>query len=148
MTRSIGVRVEGLAEIRAAFRDLPDDAKRELDQSTKELAQLLASFARAAGRADSRQSARAASTVRADTSGGTPRAVAGPHPLLFGSEFGSFSRWGWYEDDRYAGSPARQFRPHLGGGSYWFFRTQDEHGADIDSVFVQTCEAIIAAWGG
>lgn len=148
MTRSFRVGVEGLEDILAAFRSLPGDAQRELDQVTKDLAELLARHARAAGQADSRQSARAASTVRADTSGGSPSVVVGPHPLLFGSEFGAFGRYGWYSDDRYGGSPARQFRPHLGGGSYWFFRSRDEHGGDIESAFQQAAEAIIAAWRG
>lgn len=146
MTRSLRVRVTGLDEVLRALRDLPAGARRELRTSSRELSTRLARFARAAGKADSRQSARAASTVRSIGGGFTPVVTAGPHPLLFGSEFGSNARWGWYSRPRYRGSPLRQFRPHLGGGSYWFFKTLDEHGADIDSAWQQCADAIIRSW--
>jgi hypothetical protein len=128
------------------MRNLPADANRELDRETRELAEKLADFARAAGRADTRQSARAATTVRAETGRGFPQAVVGPHPLLFGSEFGIKRRTGWYAKPRYLDSPARQFRP-WNNSSYWFLRTQTERGPEIQEAFTEIADAIIEAWG-
>ncbi len=72
--------------------------------------------------------------------------TAGPHPLLYGSEFGAFGRFGWYAASRYGHSAARQFRPHLGGGSYWFFETA-EHSPAVARTWQLLEDSIIRRWG-
>lgn len=139
------VRIEGLSEVVRAFRKLPDETDRDLARHSQDLAESLARTARAAGSASSRQAARAAGTVRV-AGGFNSGVVAGPDPVLYGSEFGGDARYGWYADDRFAGSPGRQFRPHLGGGSYWFFESTD--GApEIEDTWESLEGAIIRGWG-
>lgn len=150
---TIRADVRGAAEIARAFRRLPEQGQREVNQKRDELAGRLAQLAAAAARADTRQSARVASTVRA-ARGAAPAIIAGPHPLLFGSEFGARGRYGWYARPRYAGSAARQFGPKGSGGrprnptGYWFFPTVEDNRAVIDEAWQQACDAIIRAWGG
>lgn len=146
MSIRIRVRTEGLRETIRAARRLPPEAKREVKAASTELARTLAARIQAAGRGSDRQSARAASTVRA-IRGLLPTITAGPHPLLFGSEFGSNARWGWYLNDRYNDSPARQFRPHRGAASYWFFETADANAGYIARQWQQAADRIIRAWG-
>jgi hypothetical protein len=149
MTRGgfdLDVTVRGDRDVLRALRALPGDAQREMRQGAVRLSRQLAAFIRAAGRADSRQSARAARTVRTATDGFNPSVVAGPHPLLFGSEFGALGRFGWYSRSRYAGSPARQFRTHRGSASYWFFEAANRADPIIAAELEETSSAIIRAW--
>lgn len=142
----LDVTVRGLREVDAALRGLPADGKREMRKGAVKLSRSLANAVRAAGRASDRQSSVASRTVRTQTQGNNPSIIAGPHPLLFGSEFGASGRFGWYGKPRFFHSPARQFRPHRGAGSYWFFRTIERHQADIDAEWRATSDAITRAW--
>jgi hypothetical protein len=135
------VRIENLDNVVRALKRLPGQADEELKETARDLADKLSRITAAAGRSSSRQAARAAGTVRVGGGGVT----AGPHPLLFGSEFGAFGRFGWYSAGRYARSPGRQFRPHLGGGSYWFFRTVD-HSPEPDNASRRLGDSIIGRW--
>ena len=85
---TFNIETRGIREIERALDALPTDALVRMKARTKEIGRDLADRIKAAGRADTRQSARAAATVRfrANQSGGTVK--AGPHDLLFGSEFG------------------------------------------------------------
>lgn len=143
----IDVRIRGAREVERALRDLPDDAQRELDEAKREVAEGLAERVRAAGFADTLQSARAAATVRADTSGATPSVTAGPEKRLFGSEFGVFRRFGWYAARRYVDSPARQYRRHRGSASYWFFQAAEDAQPWVDQQWRDAQDRIIRSWG-
>lgn len=144
-TSRASVHIEGLDEVLRALGALPDDADDELKKGTRELARTLAHKVQAAGQADSRQSGRAAQTVRA-IEGTTPSVEAGPHPLLFGSEFGELRRTGWYGAGRYRRDAARQFRLWRGGASFWFFKT-GENAPEIGEQWRQLADAIIRSWG-
>lgn len=141
-------RITGLREVLRALDRLPADAQREARQGAVRLSRTLAVRIRAAARASSRQSARASRTVRAATEGNTPRVIAGPHPLLFGSNFGAQARFGWYLKPRYWDSPARQFRPWIGQGDndYWYFRTVDREGPEIEREQRSMLDAIVRSW--
>lgn len=139
------VQVRGLNEVLRALDRLPKQARDEMRDYTTLLARELAVKIRAAGRADTRQSARAATTVRASR-GLTPTVTAGPHKLLFGSEFGATRRFGWYRKGRYHDSVGKQFRPHRGADSYWFFRTQQREQPLVDAQARAIGEAIIRDW--
>jgi hypothetical protein len=142
-------RVEGLRETIRAFRDLPKDANNELRDRTLVLAQTLAEQVRAAGMADGPQSARAAESVKAQRdrvpvikAGGTKRSSA----VVFGSEFGMNRRSGWYAARRYNESDGRQYRPHEGRHSYWFFRTVEDNEGEIASAWRQVADDVLARW--
>jgi hypothetical protein len=136
------VRVEGLGEVLRALRQLPPAAERDLRRHSGQLADKLARLTRAAGVGRGRQAARPAVTVRS-SGGASPTVTAGPHPLLFGTEFGARGRYGWYSAGRYRGSSGRQFpRP---GGSYWFFRTAD-HAPEVAQQWRELADDIIRDW--
>ncbi len=147
---TITARVEGAAETARAFANFPDQARKELDESKNDLARRLAQIVRAAGLADTAQTARGlggpANTVRANP-GPTPAVRAGPHPLLFATEFGMNRRSGWYAAPRYLGSRRRQFRPHRGQLGYWFHPAVEGAQPVIDAAWEQAKDAIIRAWG-
>jgi hypothetical protein len=142
----ISWRFQGLDEVIRATRHLPDQAQREIADKREELSQRLAGLVRSAARASSRQSARAAVTVRPGD--GAQMVTAGPHPLLFGSNFGILRRTGWYSKHRYINSTERQFRPWIGQGSndYWFYRTIKAEQPAIDDAWAQALDAIVRAW--
>lgn len=138
----VTVRILNLDNVQRAMRQLPSDAKAELREGSRRIARALATTVRAAGRAESRQAARAASTVRA-LAGSRPEVVAGPHPLLFGSEFGMTRRTGWYRKGRYHASTGKQFKPHQGAGSYWFFVTVAAEQPAVDAEYRAMADAIV-----
>lgn len=144
----IRTRVTGLREVLRALDRLPDDAQREARQGAVRLSRLLANRIRAAGRASSRQSARASRTVRTATEGNNPAVVAGPHPLLFGSNYGALARFGWYRKPRYWDSPLRQFRPWVGqsDNDYWFNSTAIAEKPAIEAEHRSMLDAIVRSW--
>src|SRR4051812_29031558 len=99
------VTVEGVPEVEAALALLPGEARKILRRKARELARHLATKIRAAGQADTKQSARAARTVKVRNS----TVTAGPHPVLYGSEFGANGRYGFYSKPQFQDSVNRQF---------------------------------------
>ncbi|MBF8189124.1 hypothetical protein ITP53_26010 [Nonomuraea sp. K274] len=141
---TIKVRITGVRETLKAFKDLPEDASTELREGTLALSQLLAKKVEAAGRSDSPQSALVAGTVRARKDrvpvivAGGPKKVGSrrtpARKILFGSEFGA--------------TTLKQFRPHVGNGSYWFFQTVEAHQHEIDSAWNKVAGDIARKFGG
>lgn len=142
----VELHIRGLDEAIRAASHISGAPTDELESAAQRSAEKLAALVRAAGQADSRQSARAAETVRVEGHGGFPSVTAGPHPLLFGSEFGALGRFGWYSKHRYINSPLRQFRRHLGSGSYWFFRTIEENEGAVESELDRALELTTRRW--
>lgn len=140
---TVRVRISGLRETIAALSRLPKEANDEIRATALELAKDMATAAAAAGRAEGRQAALVAVTVKANrdrvpvvNAGGTRRLGRNKEPaykLLFGSEFGAT----YY----------RQYRPHLGAGSYWFFQTVDEKQAEISAAWLAAADEIIERFG-
>lgn len=147
---TVKVRITGVRDTLRAFRELPKDASNELRDRTMVLAQSLATSARAAGAGDTAQSARAASSVKAVRdrvpvvkAGGTKRSAG----VIFGSEFGMNRRSGWYARARYRHSAGRQYRPHQGAHSYWFFRSIEERQGEIDRTWNAIADSVVRKWG-
>lgn len=140
------VQIDGLEQTVAAVRALGPDAVVELRERTETVAEELAAKIQAAGQADSRQSARAARTVAVHR-GIAPAVVAGPHPLLFGSEFGMTRKSGWYAWPRFFDSAGRQFRPHRGRGSYWFFKAAERAAPDMARQWQAAADAVTRRFG-
>lgn len=116
---TVKIRIVGVRETLAKFRDLPDDAQRELRQASLKLATVLAKKIAEDALTDSGQSALMAPTVKpvfdrvpAVKAGGASRKVGRnkvpAYKVLFGSVFGA--------------TTLKQFRPFDGDG-YWFFGT-------------------------
>lgn len=147
---TVAIRIEGAYETLRAFRGLPKQAGDRLRDASTRLAQALAVDVAAAGRAEGAQAALVAATVRARrdrvpviVAGGTKRLGHRRTPafkLLFGSEFGA-SQSGDYA--------LRQFKPHLGKGSYWIFTTVEDGAAQarLDREWNAAAEAIVRAFG-
>lgn len=142
----IELHIRGLDEAIASASHIAGAPTDELESAAQRSAEKLAALVRAAGQSDTRQSARAAETVRVEDHGGFPSVTAGPHPLLFGSEFGVLGRFGWYSKPRYLNSKRRQFRRHLGSHSYWFFRTIEENEGAVDAELDRALELTTRRW--
>lgn len=140
---TITLRVDGIRETLAAFKKLPKDASDALRDRTKELSRDLATAVQASARVEGRQAAALASTVKARrdrvpviVAGGTKRLGRNRKPaykLLFGSEFGA--------------NRLRQYKPHLGRGSYWFFRTVEDEQVTIAAAWGKAADDIVRAFG-
>jgi hypothetical protein len=140
---TLNVRIEGVRETLAAFRQLPKEASNELRTAAGEIAQDLAVDAQAAGRAEGYQAALVAGTVKVARdrvpvvqAGGTKRLGPRSAPawrLLFGSEFGS---------NRF-----RQFpEVHQGRDGLWFFPTIEANAASISARWNAAADRTIAAF--
>lgn len=142
-TLTIGIRIEGVRETLAAFNRLPKDASVQLRKAAEDLAQLLATDARAAGVREGAQAAVVATTVKTGrdrvpvvTAGGTKRVGSRRAPawkLLFGAEFGS---------NRFEQFP----RSHQGSSGIWFFPTIEQNAGPIARRWRQAADDILAAF--
>lgn len=139
---TVTVRIDGLRETLNALSRMGPDANREIRAKSLELSRLLAVRAAAAARAQGRQGPLVARTVKPKldrvptvTAGGaSPRLGRGrarPYELLFGSEFGShrFKQFG---------------KPHLGRGSYWFFRTIEAEQPATIRAWMAAADEVVA----
>jgi hypothetical protein len=141
-TLTVRINVTGAKETLRAFRELPKEANNALRDRSRGLSQDLAGRIRAAATADSAQSALLARTVRARrdrvpvvVAGGTRRVGRKRKPaykILFGSEFGA--------------TALKQYRPHVGRGSYWFFITVERNEKRVISAWRLMAEDVIRAW--
>lgn len=149
----VTLRVDGARETLKAFQMLPKQANDELRDSSQRIALALAGRVQAAATAEGGQAAALARTVKARRdrvpsveAGGVTRVGSRRAPayrLLFGSEFGMNMRSGWYAAPRYKESKGRQYGPHLGGGSYWFFTTVEGDDSRIDREWNHAADEII-----
>ncbi|WP_181778925.1 hypothetical protein [Pseudonocardia pini] len=145
MVLRLNVRIEGATELMAACRRVGRDAEDELRDQSFDIARTLADRIKYAGAASDRQSARASRTVR-ERRDRFPVITAGPHPLLLGSEFGATRHFGWYAAGRYYSSPGRQFRPHRGSASYWFFETAEQMQPYVKAEWREVAKRIVREW--
>jgi hypothetical protein len=141
---TITIRVDGLKETLRALNNLPKDADKEIREKAAVLSHKIAAAAAASGRREGSQAAVVATTVRARrdrvpvvTAGGSKRLGRNREPaykLLFGSEFGA--------------TRLRQYKPHIGRDSYWFFRTVEDEQVTIMAEWMKAADEIIEKFGG
>lgn len=135
-----------------AFRKLESDAQDLAEQVGQEVAQELADTIRAFAGSQGRQTARAGESVEA-IGGNPPRVQAGEagsalsRILVPGTEFGATRKFGWYRRARYWDSQAKQFPPHRGSNSYWFFRTYEAEKPAAIARYVDRLDEIAREWG-
>lgn len=135
---TVAIRVDGARETLAAFGRLPKDANKALRRRTLELSRTLAGRVGAAARADGPQTALMAPTVKAvfdrvpAISAGGDRLVGSrrvpAYNIVFGSEFGARVH--------------HQFRPHLGRGSYWLWKTVQANEVEIAAAWTRVADDI------
>lgn len=140
---TLTIRVEGATQLLAAFNRLPKEASNALRDASQGLAVAMAGRVAAAARAESSQAGLLAGTVKAKRDripavevGGSSRVGRNSKPaykILFGSEFGS---------DRY-----RQFKPHIGRGSYWAFKTIEASESVISAGWLKAADEIVQRFG-
>lgn len=135
----VNLKIDNVRETLAVLRYLPTEANKELREASLKLSQSLSTRAKSAAQTDNRQTALLAPTVKARRdrvpfiqAGGAKRVGSRKKPaykILFGSEFGS--------------SRLRQFRPHLGRGSYWFFKTIENEQALINREWNAAADHVV-----
>lgn len=140
---TLRLNIAGINETLRKFREMPKEASDELRDASKEIADDLAAKTKGAATSDSPQSALIAPTIKAVRdrvpvvqAGGTKRVGRNRVPaykVLFGSEFGS--------------NNLRQFRPHRGAASYWFFKAVENEQSNIAEKWNQAADRIINKWG-
>jgi hypothetical protein len=67
--------------------------------------------------------------------------------VLAASEFGMNRRSGWYAAPEFDNATGRQFKPHLGRHSYWFFKTVEDEHATIEATWLRIADDIVEAYG-
>lgn len=144
MVERIRVSIRGDSEVFRALRRLPDDGNDELRRTAGQLAQLIMRSAR--GFASSNKQARAAARTLNIVRDRFPTVEAGPEKRLAGSEFGITRRTGWYAKPRYWDSPLRQYRPHRGRASYWFFLAHERHIATVEAGWRDALNETVRKW--
>ena len=153
MAVRVRVRVDGVRELLRAYEELPDHAKHEAAVAATALAAELARYAIFNAQARGRQGALAATAVKAEP-GIKPTVSAGrkgtkrARAVVQGTEFGATRHFGWYAKGRYFDSEKKQFPPHLGANSYWFFKAQEDHGPRIGQRYAEALDQICRQWGG
>jgi len=141
---TVRVRIKGVREVLAALRDLPKDADKAIRAAALDLSRTIAAEAKQAGLNEGRQAALVATTVKAArdrlpvvVAGGSKRLGSNRAPaykLLFGSEFGA--------------TRLKQYKPHVGTGSYWFFRSIEDNQVEIQKRWLDAADEIIRQFGG
>ena len=136
---TIRIDIDGVRELLAALRDLPKDASTALRAAALDISKHIAAEAKQAGINEGRQAALVATTVRAAkdrlpvvVAGGNKKLGRNKKPaykLLLGSEFGA----NYYD----------QYRPHLGRGSYWFFKTIEDNKVEISRRWLEAADEVI-----
>jgi hypothetical protein len=154
---AVHINVSGVRQTLRAFSKLPKEANDQLRDASLDISKDLAGDVAAAGAARGGQAALMARTVKAVrdrvpaiTAGGSTRVgrhAMPAHMLLFASEFGMNRRSGWYAAAQYRRSDGRQYPPHLGRHSYWFFSTVDDHSADATRRWEHAADAVVRAFG-
>lgn len=153
---TVSVSTSGVRQVLKAFAKMPKEASEQLRDRSLALSKGLAVDVAAAARARGSQAALMASTVKATrdrvpsvTAGGLKRVgrhKAPAHTLLFASEFGMTRRSGWYAASQYRFSTGRQYAPHVGRHSYWFFTTVSAREAENAREWDKAADAVIRAF--
>jgi hypothetical protein len=140
---NVRVEIDGIFETLRALNKLPKEANDQIRKKSLELSKDLAGKAQRSGIAEGSQAALVATTVKARrdrvpvvAAGGTKRLGRNRKPaykLLFGSEFGA--------------DKLKQYKPHIGSGSYWFFKTVDENKQEIAGEWRKAADEIVRSFG-
>lgn len=143
-TLTVRIHIDGIFETLRALSKLPKDVQNEIRDTSLQLSKSLATKVAQAGVREGSQAALVSATVKARrdrvpviVAGGMKKLGRNRKPafkLLFGSEFGS---------NRYS-----QFhKPHIGKGSYWFFKEVDENKEEIFKAWNEAADRVVNEFG-
>jgi hypothetical protein len=138
------IDVKGAERVEAAASKLSPDAARALSKEKKRLAKNLAAKLRRA--VLSRSKTTMGRKVRPTIHQSGETVTAGPHPMLFGTEFGMNRKSGWYADERFRNSEGRQYFRHQGDG-YWWNPTIRASKPDADAAVERALDEAVRHWG-
>lgn len=137
-TLVLTIHASGVKETLRAYRKLPKEANKALREDTLALSKDLATKVAAAGVAEGGQAALVAKTVKARkdrvpviAAGGVRKVGSRRAPaykVLFGSEFGA--------------TYLKQYKPHLGRGSYWFYKTVEKNQRRILRAWTKVADKV------
>jgi len=138
------IDVKGAERVEAAAAKLPADGQRALSKERKRLAKNLAAKLRRA--VVSRSKTTMGRKVRPTIRQRGETVLAGPHPMLFGTEFGMNRKSGWYADERFRDNTALQYFRHQGDG-YWWNPTIRASKPDADAAVERALDEAVRHWG-
>jgi hypothetical protein len=144
---SFKITVKGEEKVERAADKLPPDARRAVDKEKKRLAKNLAAKLRRAVVSKTKQrhgrpmGARVRPTIhqRGDT------VVAGPHPMLFATEYGMNRKSGWYARPEFRHSTALQYFRHQNDG-YWWRPTILRSKPEADAAVKRALDDAVNRW--
>jgi hypothetical protein len=136
--------VRGEEQVERNAAKLDPDARKGITKEKKRLAKNLAAKLRRAVISGSKttmgRKVRPTIRQRGET------VLAGPHPMLFGTEFGMNRKSGWYADERFRHSTALQYFRHQNDG-YWWNPTIRRSKPDADAAVQRALDEAVRNWG-
>jgi hypothetical protein len=142
----IDVRGEEQVERNAAKLD--PDVRKGITKEKKRLAKNLAAKLRRAvmSKTKQRHGRPMGARVRPTIHQVGDKVIAGPHPMLFGTEYGMNKKSGWFADERFRGSTSLQYFRHQNDG-YWWRPTILRSKPDADAAVKRALDEAVSHWG-
>lgn len=155
------IDVKGTEEVEKDAKFLPLDARKSLAKEKKRLAKNLAAKLRRAVISNTKVSRQTSPGGRSRGHGSSrpmgirvrptirqqgDHVLAGPHPMLFGTEFGMNKKSGWYAHPRFANNPSLQYFRHQGEG-YWWRPTILRSKPEMDAAVKRVVDDAVRNWG-
>lgn len=137
------VTVKGASEVERALAKLSPDAQKALVKEKRRLAKNLAAKLRRA--VVSRSKTTMGRKVRPTIHQSGDKVTAGPHPMLFGTEFGMNKKSGWYAYPEFRHSTALQYFRHNGAG-YWWNPTIEAGRPDYAAAVKRALDDTLSHW--
>jgi hypothetical protein len=136
--------VRGEEQVERNAAKLDPDARKGITKEKKRLAKNLAAKLRRAVISGSKttmgRKVRPTIRQRGET------VLAGPHPMLFGTEYGMNKKSGWYARDEFRGMPNLQYFRHQNDG-YWWNPTIRRSKPDADAAVQRALDEAVRNWG-
>lgn len=144
---SFNITVQGASEVERALAHLSPDAAKALDKEKRRLAKNLAAKLRRAviSKTKQRHGRPMGARVRPTIHQAGDTVLAGPHPMLFATEFGMNHKSGWYARPEFRGSLALQYFRHNSSG-YWWNPTIERSKPDADAAIQQALDDALSHW--
>ena len=155
------IKVRGAKEVERAAGNLDEDVEKALVKEKRRLAKNLAAKLRRAvisGSKVSRQTRPERSRrgshlshrpmgirVRPTIRQQGDHVIAGPHPMLFGTEFGMNKKSGWYAWPQFANNPALQYFHHQNDG-YWWNPTNRRDRPEYEAAIQRCVDEALSHW--
>lgn len=142
------VTVRGEEQVERAAAKLDPNGRKAIAKEKKRLAENLAAKLRRAviSKTKQRHGRPMGARVRPTIKQKGETVLAGPHPMLFGTEFGMNRRSGWYADERFNGSTEKQYFRHQSDG-YWWNPTIRASKPDADAAVKRAVDEAVRNWG-